>query len=121
MGARADGGQAVAVPAVDGSPQRPGSVKPTRTAMDSTLNINEATAALVPDPLNYGWRDYGPRVSIWRVMEILDRHGLRASTLLNADVCQQYPQIIEAGNARGWPTARTTPRSRPTSATSAPT
>ncbi|MEV0405210.1 polysaccharide deacetylase family protein [Actinoallomurus sp. NPDC050550] len=67
-----------------------------------STSINEATATLVPDPLNYGWRDYGPRVAIWRVAEILDRHRIRASVLLNADVCERYPQIIEAGNARGW-------------------
>ncbi|MFI6793748.1 polysaccharide deacetylase family protein [Nonomuraea sp. NPDC050383] len=67
-----------------------------------STSINEATATLVPDPLNYGWRDYGPRVGIWRVTDVLDRHGIRASVLLNADVCEQYPQIVEAGNARDW-------------------
>jgi allantoinase len=35
-------------------------------------------------------------------MEIFDRHGVRPSVLLNADVGAHYPQIIEAGNARGW-------------------
>lgn len=56
----------------------------------------------MPDPLNYGWRDYGPRVGIWRLIESLDRHGMRASVLLNSDVCDRYPQIIEAGRARKW-------------------
>lgn len=67
-----------------------------------STSLNEATAALTPDPLNYGWRDYGPRVAIWRLMEILDRHGVRASVLLNSDVTERYPQIIEAGRARDW-------------------
>jgi peptidoglycan/xylan/chitin deacetylase (PgdA/CDA1 family) len=67
-----------------------------------STSINAATASLVPDPLNHGWRDYGARVGIWRVMDTLDRHGIRASVLLNSDVCERYPQIIEAGNARGW-------------------
>jgi allantoinase len=61
-----------------------------------------ATATLVPDPLNYGWRDYAPRVAVWRVMEILDKHGLRASVLLNSDVCRYYPEIVEEGNKRNW-------------------
>lgn len=65
-------------------------------------SIFEGTAALVPDPLNYGWRDYGPRVAIWRLIESLDRHQVRASVLLNSDVCTRYPQIIEAGLARDW-------------------
>ncbi|MBD2894387.1 hypothetical protein amrb99_33120 [Actinomadura sp. RB99] len=64
--------------------------------------ISERTAALVPDPLNHGWRDYGPRVAIWRMIEAFDRHGVRPSVLLNSDVAGQYPQIIEAGRARDW-------------------
>ncbi|MEV0614598.1 polysaccharide deacetylase family protein [Nonomuraea sp. NPDC050404] len=67
-----------------------------------STSLNPATAALVPDPLNYGWRDYGARVGIWRMMEIFDRHGIRPSVLLNSDVAGEYPQIIEAGRARNW-------------------
>jgi allantoinase len=67
-----------------------------------STSLNEGTASLVPDPLNYGWRDYGPRVGIWRMIESFDRHGIRPSALLNSDVCGRYPQIIEAGRERGW-------------------
>ena len=67
-----------------------------------STSLWQATASLVPDPLNYGWRDYGPRVAIWRLIESLDRHGIRASVLLNSEVCDRYPQIIEAGRARNW-------------------
>jgi len=66
------------------------------------ISIGPATAGLVPDPLNFGWRDYGPRVGIWNLMEVLDRHGIRASVLLNADVCRLYPQIVESGSEREW-------------------
>jgi len=67
-----------------------------------STSLWQATASLVPDPLNYGWRDYGPRVAIWRLIESLDRHRIRASVLLNSEVCARYPQIIEAGLARDW-------------------
>ncbi|MFH8568018.1 polysaccharide deacetylase family protein [Streptomyces sp. NPDC017993] len=60
------------------------------------------TAHLTPDPLNYGWRDYGPRVGFWRLLKALDRHHIRASVLLNSDVVDHYPQIIEAGRERDW-------------------
>jgi allantoinase len=60
------------------------------------------TAALKPDPLNYGWRDYGLRVGVWRMIELLDRLGMRASVLLNADVCTRYPEVIAAGVERDW-------------------
>ncbi|MER5517744.1 polysaccharide deacetylase family protein [Streptomyces sp. NPDC002763] len=67
-----------------------------------STSIWPGTADLVPDALNYGWRDYGPRVGIWRVTEVLDRHGIRASALLNSDVAHHYPQIIKAGLERNW-------------------
>ena len=67
-----------------------------------STSIFGGTAMLQPDPLNYGWRDYGPRVGIWRMMELLDCYRIRASVLLNSDVCRYYPQIIEEGNKRNW-------------------
>ncbi|MGW5119285.1 polysaccharide deacetylase family protein [Streptomyces noursei] len=67
-----------------------------------STSIFPGTAGLAPDPLNYGWRDYGPRVGIWRLIESLDRHGMRASVMLNSDVGDRYPQIVEAGRARNW-------------------
>jgi peptidoglycan/xylan/chitin deacetylase (PgdA/CDA1 family) len=60
------------------------------------------TVGLVPDPMNYGWRDYGVRVGIWRLIELLDRLELVPSVLLNSEVCHEYPQIIDAGRERGW-------------------
>jgi allantoinase len=65
-------------------------------------SIFGGTAGLQPDPLNYGWRDYGPRIGIWRIMNLLDKYGMRASVLLNSDVCAHYPEIIEEGNKRDW-------------------
>jgi allantoinase len=67
-----------------------------------STSFYDGTAALVPDPLNHGWRDYGPRVGIWRLTEIFDRHGIRPSVLLNSDVTIEYPQIIKAGAGRNW-------------------
>lgn len=68
----------------------------------ASTSLASDTAGLVPDPLNHGWRDYGPRVGIWRMIETLDHLGLRASAPLNSQVCQRYPRIIEAGCARDW-------------------
>jgi peptidoglycan/xylan/chitin deacetylase (PgdA/CDA1 family) len=60
------------------------------------------TSSLPVDPLNHGWRDYGTRVGIWRMIDLLDRFEMRASVLLNSEVCAEYPQIVEAGTQRGW-------------------
>ncbi len=35
-------------------------------------------------------------------MDALDKYGMRASVLLNSDVCLHYPEIIEEGNRRNW-------------------
>ncbi len=57
---------------------------------------------VVPDIFNYAWRDYGPRVGIWRIMEVLDRLGIRASVALNSDVCIHNPIIVDEGIKRKW-------------------
>jgi allantoinase len=64
--------------------------------------IAEPSARLSPDVLNYSWRDYGVRVGIWRMMEVMEKNGMKGTVALNSDVCQHYPQIIEAGNRLGW-------------------
>lgn len=60
------------------------------------------TAQFSPDPLNYGWRDYGNRVGLWRMMEIMDELGMRGTVCLNSDIIREYPRIIEAGEQRKW-------------------
>lgn len=59
-------------------------------------------AVIVPDVTNFGWFDYGLRVGIWRIKDVLDRHGVRASVSLNGSVCLTYPRIVEACLASRW-------------------
>jgi len=67
-----------------------------------STSITTATAGLVPDILNYSWRDYGVRVGVWRMMEIMDKYSVKGTAALNSEVCGHYPQIIEAGMQLGW-------------------
>ncbi|MDD9925070.1 MAG: hypothetical protein OXR03_04530 [Rhodospirillaceae bacterium] len=39
-----------------------------------------------PDQRNYAWRDYGLRVGIWRIFEMMDELGIPACHLLNTTV-----------------------------------
>jgi allantoinase len=55
-----------------------------------------------PDVPGYTLRDYGSRVGVFRIMTSLDKFGIRASVLLNADVCEHHPEIIAEGNKRNW-------------------
>jgi peptidoglycan/xylan/chitin deacetylase (PgdA/CDA1 family) len=52
------------------------------------------------DVRNFARSDYGNRVAVWRMMDALDRHKIRASVALNASVCGHYPEIIEACRKR---------------------
>jgi peptidoglycan/xylan/chitin deacetylase (PgdA/CDA1 family) len=69
---------------------------------EPAIAMTPMTASLTPDVLNYAWRDYGVRVGIWRIMEILERQGFKATAALNSEVCLHYPEIIEEGNRLGW-------------------
>jgi allantoinase len=55
-----------------------------------------------PDVYNYSYRDYGNRTGFFRMMDAMDRCGMRGSVSLNVAVCEHHPEIIEACNARGW-------------------
>lgn len=58
--------------------------------------------SVLPDIANFGWFDYGLRVGFWRLKQVLDRHGIRATVSLNASVCLSYPQIVEESMKSGW-------------------
>jgi allantoinase len=71
--------------------------------LDPAVNpVRPAWSRPQPDVLHYSGRDYGNRVGVWRMMDVLARHGVRASVSLNVAVCDHYPEIIEAGNCLGW-------------------
>ncbi len=67
-----------------------------------STSVTPVTTSLVPDVLNYSWRDYGVRVGIWRMMEVMEKHGVKGTVALNSDVCAKYPRIIEGGQQLGW-------------------
>ena len=50
---------------------------------------------------NYAWRDYGNRVGLWYLFDLLDELGLPASHNLNAAVLDNCPQIVDRIRARG--------------------
>jgi peptidoglycan/xylan/chitin deacetylase (PgdA/CDA1 family) len=61
-----------------------------------------ALGSYFPDYLNYSHREYGNRVGVFRVLEALDRHGIKATVAANAMLAERYPQLIEACAARGF-------------------
>jgi len=57
---------------------------------------------LQPDLPNWAWHEYGMRVGFWRFVEVLKRHGLKATLAINGSVCQSYPRVAEAALEAGW-------------------
>lgn len=55
-----------------------------------------------PDVINWAPRDYGARVGVFRIMEVLEKHGIRGTVALNSEVCDDYPQIIEDAVDLNW-------------------
>lgn len=66
------------------------------------VSLAPFTRELVPDPLNYGWRDYGARVGIWRLLEVMGETGIPPTAIVNSEVCHRYPEIVAEGRGRGW-------------------
>lgn len=55
-----------------------------------------------PDVPEWSVREYGARVGVWRIMDVLRRHGVRGTVALNADVCDAYPEVVRAAIELGW-------------------
>src|SRR5262245_61027585 len=55
-----------------------------------------------PDVVNFGWRGYGNRGGIWRMMAAMDRYGVRGRISPNVAVCDHFPEIAAACRERGW-------------------
>jgi allantoinase len=55
-----------------------------------------------PDIRNHSRRDYGNRVGVWRIIEVLAKHGVRGTVALNAEVGRFYPRIMEEVTKLQW-------------------
>jgi peptidoglycan/xylan/chitin deacetylase (PgdA/CDA1 family) len=55
-----------------------------------------------PDIRNHSRRDYGNRVGVWRIMEVLAKHNVRGTVALNAEVGRFYPRIMEEATKLAW-------------------
>lgn len=58
--------------------------------------------ANAPDIRNYSRRDYGNRVGIWRLMEVLEKNGIRGTVALNGEVGTYYPRVMEEAIKLNW-------------------
>ena len=57
---------------------------------------------IVPDVINYAWREYGMRVGLWRIADVLDAAGVKATVALNSAVTEAHPKAVAEMKRRGW-------------------
>lgn len=67
----------------------------------SGLGHTPTAPAPPPDQRNYAWRDYGLRVGIWRIFDLMDRLKWPMCHLINSTVCENHPQIVQRIRQRG--------------------
>lgn len=58
--------------------------------------------AKIPNVRDWALREYGNRVGVWSLMEVLSSYGIRATVSLNSEICDYQPQIVEAAVKLGW-------------------
>ena len=54
-----------------------------------------------PDVLNWSWREYGNRVGVWRMLDLLDALKLPCAALVNSAIYDHCPDVPAAFRARG--------------------
>jgi allantoinase len=55
-----------------------------------------------PDFPNYTWREYGQRVGIWRLYDLFDELGAKASCTTNAVTFERRRAMVDGCLDRGW-------------------
>lgn len=71
-------------------------------ALDEMIPASAGGGGKVPDVPGWSVRDYGNRIGIFRMMEVMDRYGVRGTVALNSDLCAQHPELIEECVSRRW-------------------
>jgi peptidoglycan/xylan/chitin deacetylase (PgdA/CDA1 family) len=66
------------------------------------VGISPNPTNYVPDVFNYAWREYGIRVGLWRIADVFDAVGVKATVALNSQVCDVFPKAVEEMKKRGW-------------------
>ncbi|RWD98801.1 polysaccharide deacetylase family protein [Mesorhizobium sp.] len=71
-------------------------------AYNEGLGISYSPGIPHPNSYNWGWREYGNRVGVWRLIDLFDDFELPVSVLLNSAVYDHCPQVTDAFRNRGY-------------------
>jgi allantoinase len=73
-----------------------------KETMPRTVLTPPAGGAPMPDIPNWAWHEYGNRVGFWRMLDVLDRFGIKAVLAINGKAIETYAPIATAAQERGW-------------------
>jgi len=57
---------------------------------------------IYPDYRTHSYREYGARVGIFRIIDLLRRRGIRATLAVGAEACERYSQVVRLCHSLGW-------------------
>ena len=66
------------------------------------LGIDLAPRQAEPDVVNFSWRDYGNRVGVWNLLELMDEYAIPGTVLLNTAIYEECPQVAAGFRQRGF-------------------
>lgn len=55
-----------------------------------------------PDVVGYGVRDYGNRVGLWRLIDLMANYDIRPTASINMAVFDHYPEVVDALERHRW-------------------
>jgi peptidoglycan/xylan/chitin deacetylase (PgdA/CDA1 family) len=70
-------------------------------AFGEGLGADYATPQAQPNVRSFAWRDYGNRVGAWRLLELAEKYDLPYALLINTELYDYCPEMIEAFSKRG--------------------
>lgn len=53
------------------------------------------------DYLALGHREYGARFGVWRLLDVLDKHGVKATMICSGLLAELFPETVRAARERG--------------------
>ena len=71
-------------------------------AMPRTVLSPPAGGVPTPDVPNWCWHEYGNRVGFWRMLKVLDKHGIPVVLAVNGKAVTTYQAITDAAIERNW-------------------
>ncbi len=76
--------------------------KPPEGAFDPPSHTPPMSMSPYPDLVTVTYREYGHRVGIFRVMEVLDKYNIKATVPMDAYTADHYPILVKECQQRGW-------------------